>query len=158
MPPSERVMNHGGCPFCNQSYITKETSLSTLDPVLASQWSLERNAILTPNDVGLEYTGKVWWVCPVNPNHQWRASVRFRAQHNAGCPICKRKRNEGGILSELNPALAKEWSFEKNGKLRPEDVSTQSAVAVWWKCEHGVEWKQSVYDRQQAFLRGMRLS
>ena len=158
MPPSERVLNHSMCPFCNQSSVTEATCLEKLNPALAAQWSSDQNGTLTPKDVGVDYAGKVWWVCPANPNHHWRASVRFRVQHGATCPICKKKRNEGGILSELNPALAKEWDFEKNGKLHPEDVSTQSAMAVWWKCKHGVEWKQSVYERQKAFLRGTPVS
>ena len=36
-------------------------------------------------------------------------------------------------LAEARPDLAKEWNYEKNGDLRPEDVSCGSGKKVWWK-------------------------
>ena len=35
-------------------------------------------------------------------------------------------------LAEARPDLAKEWNYEKNGDLRPEDVSCGSNKKVWW--------------------------
>lgn len=35
-------------------------------------------------------------------------------------------------LAEARPDLAKEWNYEKNGDLRPEDVSCGSGKKVWW--------------------------
>ena len=35
-------------------------------------------------------------------------------------------------LAEARPDLAKEWNYEKNGDLKPEDVSCGSHKKVWW--------------------------
>lgn len=41
-------------------------------------------------------------------------------------------------LAEARPDLAKEWNYEKNGDLRPEDVSCGSNKKVWWKLPYDV--------------------
>ena len=41
-------------------------------------------------------------------------------------------------LAEARPDLAKEWNYEKNGDLKPEDVSYGSKKKVWWKLPYGV--------------------
>ena len=41
-------------------------------------------------------------------------------------------------LAEARPDLAKEWNYEKNGDLRPEDVSCGSTKMVWWKLPYDV--------------------
>ncbi len=46
------------------------------------------------------------------------------------------------------PDIAKEWDYEKNGKLRPELVSYGSQKKVWWKCAKcGNEWEAVIYSR-----------
>ena len=35
-------------------------------------------------------------------------------------------------LAEARPDLIKEWDYEKNGDLRPEDVSHRSDKRAWW--------------------------
>ena len=41
-------------------------------------------------------------------------------------------------LAEARPDLAKEWNYEKNGDLKPEDVSCGSCKKVWWKLPYDV--------------------
>ena len=41
-------------------------------------------------------------------------------------------------LAEERPDLAKEWNYEKNGDLKPEDVSCGSGKKVWWKLPYDV--------------------
>ena len=41
-------------------------------------------------------------------------------------------------LEEARPDLAKEWNYEKNGGLKPEDVSCGSNTKVWWKLPYDV--------------------
>ena len=41
-------------------------------------------------------------------------------------------------LAEARPDLAKEWNYEKNGDLRPENVSCGSTKMVWWKLPYDV--------------------
>ena len=66
-------------------------------------------------------------------------------------------------LAEARPDLAKEWNYEKNGDLRPEDVSCGSNKKVWWKLPYDVpddypvehlrgkhfefEWEAAIYSR-----------
>ena len=51
-------------------------------------------------------------------------------------------------LASKYPELAKEWNYEKNGSLRPEDVAAQSNKRVWWKCsECGFEWESGICNR-----------
>jgi DNA-directed RNA polymerase subunit RPC12/RpoP len=37
-------------------------------------------------------------------------------------------------LSIIKPKLCKEWDYDKNYSLKPEDVSYSSNKKVWWKC------------------------
>lgn len=41
-------------------------------------------------------------------------------------------------LAEARPDLAKEWNYEKNGDLKPKDVSCGSGKKVWWKLPYDV--------------------
>ena len=51
-------------------------------------------------------------------------------------------------LSVTHPDLVKEWDFEKNAPLTPDDVSRGSGIKAWWKCaECGNEWKTSICNR-----------
>jgi len=52
-------------------------------------------------------------------------------------------------LEESNPELAKQWNYEKNGKLKPSDIVSLSHLKVWWKCEKGHSWRAIVSNRQQ---------
>ncbi len=49
-------------------------------------------------------------------------------------------------LAKMHPELIKEWS-DKNGELRPEDVSYGSNQKVWWKGKCGHIWRASVKNR-----------
>ena len=66
-------------------------------------------------------------------------------------------------LADERPDLAKEWNYEKNGDLKPEDVSCGSGKKVWWKLPYDVpddypvehlrgkhfefEWEANISDR-----------
>ena len=41
-------------------------------------------------------------------------------------------------LAEARPDLAKEWNYEKNGGLKPEDMRCGSNKKVWWKLPYDV--------------------
>ena len=60
-------------------------------------------------------------------------------------------------LATVNPRLAKEWNYEKNGDLRPEDVTYGSDRKVWWIYHYDdsitgkhfdFEWQLSIHDRK----------
>ena len=45
------------------------------------------------------------------------------------------------------PDLAREWSYEKNNMILPEQVSVGSHKRVWWKCKQGHEWEAVISKR-----------
>jgi very-short-patch-repair endonuclease len=69
--------------------------------------------------------------------------------NGCGCPICNGKKILKGFndLETLNPDLEKEWNYEKNNGLRPDQFTCSSNKKVWWKCEKGHEWKANIYNR-----------
>ena len=48
-------------------------------------------------------------------------------------------------MATTNPDLVKEWHTERNGDLRPSDVTAGSGKKVWWHCKLGHEWQAFVY-------------
>ena len=46
-----------------------------------------------------------------------------------------KKINEYNNLLVVNPTLAQEWNYEKNGSLTPEHVAAHGNQNVWWKCK-----------------------
>ncbi|MAH39721.1 MAG: hypothetical protein CL873_04255 [Dehalococcoidales bacterium] len=50
-------------------------------------------------------------------------------------------------LRTENPEVAKQWNFDKNDPLKPEDFTPGSQEKVWWKCERGHEWEARIGSR-----------
>ena len=40
-------------------------------------------------------------------------------------------------LATLNPELAKQWDYSKNGSIKPENITSGSSKKIWWKCDKG---------------------
>ena len=143
-----------GCPYCAGSRALKGyNDLQTVNPTLANEWNYEKNDGLTPEDVLPNSAKKVWWRCP--KGHEWETAVGTRNQ-GAGCPYCAGQKAIKGYndLQTVNPALAAEWDYEKNGGLKPCDVLPNSNKKVWWKCRNGHEWEAVIGSRTQG--RGCR--
>ena len=143
---SNRTLHKRGCPYCaGQRAIAGENDLATLDPVLASEWDYDKNGELRPDNVMPGSQKKVWWKCA--EGHSWRAAIYSRKNH--GCPVCSGRQAIPGIndLKTTIPEIAVEWDYEKNGDLRPEDVTAQSNRDIWWKCRNGHSWKSKPSDR-----------
>lgn len=57
-------------------------------------------------------------------------------------------RKRENSFAEMRPDLVDEWNYEKNGTMRPEDVTPYSDKKVWWKCrKYGHEWEAVVKSR-----------
>lgn len=57
-------------------------------------------------------------------------------------------RQQENSFAQMCPDLIDEWHCEKNGTMRPEDVTPYSDKKVWWKCrKHGHEWEAVVKSR-----------
>ncbi|MBE6141340.1 MAG: hypothetical protein E7175_00595 [Erysipelotrichaceae bacterium] len=165
--PSNRHYSHHGCPACTHQVVRRKVEgasqydsigrpmyndLETVRPDLALQWDYERNGDLKPSDVNVGADRKVWWVC--EKGHHYEATVYQRATKDVGkgtnCPICANKKVLKGYndLATLNPIVAAEWDYERNGDLKPSDFVVSSGKRVWWKCSTcGYEWEASIVNR-----------
>ena len=135
------------CPYCSGRYIIKgENDLQSVNPLLAKDWNYEKNNGLTPADIMSNSGKRVWWKC--SKGHEWQATVASRSG-GTGCPYCVGKKVLKGYndLQTVNPTLTKEWNYEKNGNLKPEDFTANSGKKVWWKCSKGHEWQATLYSR-----------
>ncbi len=136
-----------GCPYCSGNKVLKGyNDLQTINPSIAKEWNYEKNNGLTPIDVMPNSGKKVWWKC--SKGHEWQAIIAGR-NRGAGCPYCAGKKVLKGYndLETLNPTLAKEWNYEKNSGLKPEDVMPNSSNKVWWKCQNAHEWQATINNR-----------
>lgn len=50
-------------------------------------------------------------------------------------------------LALIRPDLIKEWDYEANESIDPNDISTGVHKKVWWKCKNGHKWQAMVYSR-----------
>lgn len=124
----------------------KENSLQVKYPKIAAQWNHEKNLRVKPNMVK-SVSGKIfWWKC--EKWHEWRASIANRTKQGSNCPFCSGQRVcVDNCLQKLNPKLAEQWHPDKNGNLKPNNVTIGSNKKVWWRCENGHDWKTSVNNR-----------
>ena len=137
------------CPYCsNQKILRGYNDLATTNPELITDWNYEKNNPLTPYDVGKGSEKKVWWKC--EKGHEWQQSINKRSK-NSICPYCSNQKVLKGYndLVTTNPELVKEWNYEKNYPLKPDEVVAGSGKKVWWKCEKGHEWQVNLYHRKK---------
>jgi hypothetical protein len=151
-PVADRRKGYG-CPYCANRYpVIGVTDLETVYPHLAAEWDYEKNNGLKPTEVRYCKNKKVWWRCSCG--HSWAATVYTRHNGN-GCPICTKKLGRKYVIAEqanlkaVNPALAAEWDYERNGELMPEQVSLNSARSVWWRCQNGHRFRGSIQNRMR---------
>ncbi len=136
-----------GCPYCSGRYAIKgENDLQTINPTLAKEWHYEKNGNLRPENFTANSGKKVWWIC--DKGHEWQTRIIHR-NNGGGCPFCFGRNAVRGEndLQTINPILAKEWNYKRNGNLYPYNVLPNSNKKVWWKCAKGHEWQASISDR-----------
>jgi hypothetical protein len=136
-----------GCPYCsNHRILAGFNDLATTNPDLAAEWHPTQNGSLTPQNVTFGSNKKVWWIC--HKGHEYESSIKNRVA-GQGCPYCAGRKVLIGYndLQTINPTLASEWNYEKNGDLMPTYVTTNSNKKAWWKCRKGHEWLASISNR-----------
>ena len=101
---------------------------------LMAEWNWEKNNELgfDPKTLTLGNNKKAWWKC--SKGHEWQATIASR-NSGSGCPYCSGNKVLKGEndLQTVNPTLAKEWNYEKNGDSKPENFTANSGQKVWWK-------------------------
>jgi len=121
-------------------------SLFAKYPELSAQWHPIKNLSIKPNMVRYGSGKKVWWQC--EKEHEWEETISNRIA-GRNCPFCSGKRAcADNCLQTLNPNLSEQWHPTKNS-LAPSDVTTNSNKKVWWKCEKGHEWQESIVNRSK---------
>lgn len=125
---------------------------------ILKEWNYDKNNQLGffPEQISNGSSKKVWWKCSAC-GHEWNASPKNRIKSGTGCPLCALKKiginhnkaliNKNGSLEDNMPKLAQEWNYEKNGILKPSDVTPGSGKKVWWKCKNGHEWEARIDHR-----------
>ena len=145
-----------GCPYlskCKPSIWIGFNDLATVNPELAAEWNYEKNGDLTPFDVTANSNQKVWWKLPYDVpmdypveslrgkhfDFEWESEIGSR-NGGYGCPYLVGKFVWRGFndLATVNPELAAEWNYEKNGDLTPFDVTVGTNQKVWWKKSYDV--------------------
>lgn len=142
-------VNGCGCPYCaGQRPIKGVNDLTTTNPELLKEWDYEKNKMVSPDSFMRASTAKVWWKCELG--HEWQAVIASRSR-GCKCPYCSNKLVLKGFndLATRNPVLAKEWNYEKNTSVLPEEVSSNSNKKVWWKCAKGHEWQAVISSRNK---------
>jgi hypothetical protein len=165
--------NGNGCPGCAKGSKGPRKpkpgkSLAELRPNLAAQWHEGKNGDLTPWDVSLCCTTKVWWICKktncdYNCLHVWKESVHNRAaKHPRGCPYCCKPAKQicyHNSLAYKYPEVTRQWHPTKNKEfedqgINPKTISAYSNRKIWWICKNFNcdynclhIWKAHVYTR-----------
>ena len=115
---------------------------------LMAEWDWEKNDELKlyPQTLTLGSGKRAWWKC--SKGHGYQAMIYDR-NNGKGCPYCAGKKVLKGYndLQTVNPSLAEDWSYKKNGNLKPEDFTANSGKKVWWRCSQGHEWQATVHNR-----------
>lgn len=118
----------------------KFVSLAEARPDLAKEWNYEKNGDLRPEDVSCGSNKKVWWIqydkSPITGKImklEWNTKIIHR-YNGAGNPIKSGHQalKNYNDLASVRPDLALEWNYERNGKLKPDEVSYGSGKQVWW--------------------------
>lgn len=128
-----------GCPYCSGKRVLKGfNDFPSINPKSFKEWDWNANQSIDPYSIAASSQLKVNWICSNNPKHKWSATVSSRKR--TGCPYCSGNKVMSGDndLKTKNPELAKEWDYEKNAPLVPDNFTSGSTQVVWWigKCGH----------------------
>lgn len=142
-----KAIGNTGCPYCaNTLVLPGYNDLYTTAPYVIEEWDFEKNKSFTPADVTKYSSKKAWWKC--KKGHSWQTNIYVKVC-GSGCPICSNHTILPGYNDFLsqNPLLAKEWDYEKNLHVKPNEIASGSLKKVWWKCKKGHSWSATVASR-----------
>ncbi len=140
-----------GCPVCaGRQVVQGFNDLATTRPDVASQWHPNKNNGLQPSEVSQGSSRIVWWNCPVEADHEWKASIVNRTTPGVetGCAVCAgRVVVASNCLATLFPNVASEWHPTRNGPVTPSKVTPYVTRKAWWVCTAGHEWHAAISSR-----------
>lgn len=153
-----RTISKSGCPYCQGALpIRGVNDLETLYPELVKEWDFDKNASLEPREFKPMSNKKVWWKCQ-KCGYSWKTAVEHRTMGKSNCPKCALKQRpqtkiqklvrENGSLLDFYPELCKEWDYERNVFVKPNELTKGSNKKVWWLCsECGYSFKKTINAR-----------
>lgn len=150
-PIASRTSQHQGCPYCSGAKVLRGfNDLCTTHPEIAADWNYEKNGDLKPWEISHGSPKKVWWKCKNGHEYFDTPNHRTSPYSNRSCPYCSGKKVLVGFndMATTNPEMAAAWNYEKNGDLKPTDVTDCSGKIVWWKCENGHEYRQKISNKK----------
>lgn len=144
-----------GCPFCSgQKRLKGYNDIFTLHPNWKKYWDYDHNE-LDPYSLGDKSHVKVNWIC--SSCGKIFSRILSTTTDTILCGECINKNtllkknyaliNKKGSLLENHPKIAKEWNYEKNKELTPNNVTSYSPRKVWWICSRGHEWEATINSR-----------
>ena len=147
---SNRVYHLSGCPHCKKGMVFKLPLIVDVKPELLKELHPTKNDNIDFHKLTGGSVKPVWWLC--NQGHEWRTRAAQRFKLDTECPYCAGKLStaENNLLA-ANPELSKQWNYEKNEGLKPEDFVPGSQIKVWWKCSRGHDYKSSIYNRNKRY-------
>ena len=154
-PIYARAVANRGCPFCitGRTKVCPCNNITVTHPELCKEWDYERNGDLKLEDFTYGSTQEIWWKClnsKACEHHRWQATLNNRTNSKlTGCPFCIGKVCPCNNLTSTHSELCKEWDYERNGNLRPEDFTFGSRQKIIWKCPKNIEhnWVTRISER-----------
>ena len=142
---NSRTRLESGCPFCSGSKPSEDNNLKVKYPDIAQEFHPSKNGDLKPEGLTVSSGKKVWWICSMGHEYEYKVSHRTRGQ---GCPFCSGKKPSAeNNLKAKYPEIADEFHPVKNGALMPENFIIGSVKKVWWQCSKGHEWNAMIKTR-----------
>ena len=135
-----------GCPACAGKSVWKgHNDLATRYPEIAKLWHYGKNADY-PSDYVPGSEKEKWRIC--SKNHEYKRKICLEVASQV-CPLCTNKVIVSGIndLKTLYPNLMKEWDYDKNVDILPEQLGKTSRKKVWWKCGFNHSYQASIESR-----------
>ncbi len=156
------------CLYCKNILVDYHESIHYLYPEKMKEWYYEKNDELglDPRKLTPNSQFNAYWKCkkgckykdepPCSENvnkedcqHISLSTIQNRIFNDTECPYCIKTPQKicyHQSLEFLYPDIAKEWDYERNGDLKPYQVSRCSDKKVHWKCDVGCKYKDSCND------------
>lgn len=123
-------------------------SLVNYNPAAAARWHPTKNGSLTPDQVTYGSSRRVWWKCP-SCGQEWQSEVRSQAR-KISCTYCssiKKWEKEGFIPPDISDEILSQLHPTKNSGLDLEQLSYRTRASLWWVCDAGHEYQETVKER-----------
>lgn len=138
-----RYRHKSGCPFCtNRIILHGFNCLKTIHPEIFEELhpTLNKEAGIDIGTLAPKSNERVWWQCPVNPEHVWQNKVYVRTSiSKSGCPHCFIFRNEKefrelfntktNIIFQSGHIIAERELFKRN-KVQIDIVNHEHKIAI----------------------------